>query len=513
MKQAHGSITIARDCANLFKFMLLQEHKVSAVASLLDDDALRLRALHVRDYLTHAGLYTPDWSDGEGTLRHWRIGAEPFTISSREHATLNALGPVLHSFIRACNTLYIQSTSGRQPAWVAEYLDLGKPPELIAFSRMRRLRGNIPSIIRPDIISTDRGFVITELDSVPGGFGLTGALLDAYCDNAALRAREPMRNCMIDGFSDMIQHIAKSEDTIEKPIVLAIVVSDEAKDYRPEMTWLAAQLRESGLLAYTVTPQEIQFTEKGLRIFADGTTRYITVLYRFFELFDLKNIPKTELIMYSDKKNQVAVTPPFKAFLEEKMWFALFHHPSLEHYWIRELGEEHVSYLQSLIPRTWILDPRPIPPHATISNLTIAGHPVQDWGELKHLTQKERRFAIKPSGFSPLAWGSRGVSVGHDLSQEEWGMVLDHALKSFSHTPFILQEFHAGRRVTLPYYDPENGSIQRMSGRTRLCPYYFVRDADVRLGGTMATVCPLDKKLIHGMKDAIIVPCAVENRI
>lgn len=490
--------------------MLLQEHRLpSAAASLLDDDALRARALHVRDHLTHAGLYTPQRADSDdgGALRHWQIGAEPFTISPQEHALLNALGPVLHSFMRACNTLYVQSASGRQPAWIAEYLDLGKPPELVAFSRMRRLRGNIPSIIRPDIIPTDHGFVITELDAVPGGFGLTGALLDAYRDETALPTDEPMRNCMVDGFADMIRHTANSDGATEEPIVLAIVVSEEAKDYRPEMTWLATQLRESGILAYAVTPQEIQFTEDGLRVSTTaGITHPITVLYRFFELFDLKNIPKTELIMYSNKKGRVAVTPPFKAFLEEKMWFALFHHPLLEQYWIHELGKEHMAQLQSLIPRTWILDPRPVPPHATIPQLAIGGHPVQNWEALKRITQKERRFVIKPSGFSPLAWGSRGVSIGHDLSQEEWGQALDQALESFSSTPFILQEFHTGRRVSLPYYDPENDSIQRMPGRTRLCPYYFVRDADVRLGGTMATVCSLDKKLIHGMKDAIIVP-------
>ena len=156
---------------NPFKVMLLQERQQSAAAaSLLEDTALRVRALRIRDHLTHAGLYAPrpESQDEGNTLRHWRIGAEPFTVSQQEHAVLNALGPLLHSFMQSCNTLYLQSVSGRQPAWIAEYLDLGKPQELIAFSRMRRLRGNIPSIIRPDIIPTDNGYVITELDSVPG---------------------------------------------------------------------------------------------------------------------------------------------------------------------------------------------------------------------------------------------------------------------------------------------------------------------------------------------------------
>jgi hypothetical protein len=47
-----------------------------------------------------------------------------------------------------------------------------------------------------------------------------------------------------------------------------------------------------------------------------------------------------------------------------------------------------------------------------------------------------------------------------------------------------------------------------MPSRTRLSPYYFVVDDRAELGGILATVCPADKKILHGMKDAIMVPCA-----
>jgi len=42
-----------------------------------------------------------------------------------------------------------------------------------------------------------------------------------------------------------------------------------------------------------------------------------------------------------------------------------------------------------------------------------------------------------------------------------------------------------------------------------LSPYYFVADGEAQLGGILATVCPIDKKIIHGMKDAIMIPCAI----
>ena len=38
-------------------------------------------------------------------------------------------------FVRACNQLYRFSVSGRQPEWIAELLDRGKPAELVALQR------------------------------------------------------------------------------------------------------------------------------------------------------------------------------------------------------------------------------------------------------------------------------------------------------------------------------------------------------------------------------------------
>ena len=62
---------------------------------------------------------------------------------------------------------------------------------------MRRFRRDYPLIIRPDILLTEDGMAVTELDSVPGGFGLTqlsrvytrlGAVVVAPRDVDGLRA-------------------------------------------------------------------------------------------------------------------------------------------------------------------------------------------------------------------------------------------------------------------------------------------------------------------------------------
>ncbi|NLB56462.1 MAG: hypothetical protein GX811_12020 [Lentisphaerae bacterium] len=117
-------------------------------------------------------------------------------------------------------------------------------------------------------------------------------------------------------------------------------------------------------------------------------------------------------------------------------------------------------------------------------------------------------MVIKPSGFSPMAWGSHGVVIGHDVSAERWAEAIDSAVASFQTTPHVLQPFHEGTRFQVQYYDEDDCTVKQMDGRVRLSPYYFVTGDEVKLGGALATICPLDKKLIHGMVDAVMVPSA-----
>jgi hypothetical protein len=57
--------------------------------------------------------------------------------------------------------------------------------------------------------------------------------------------------------------------------------------------------------------------------------------------------------------------------------------------------------------------------------------------------------------------------------------------------------------------DPDSGATVAMPARVRLCPYYFVTGegdaARPQLGGVLATLNPADKKIIHGMTDAMLL--------
>ena len=129
----------------------------------------------IKASLKQAGLF----SDSGNT---WRISPEPYFLSQEETTFFHELGPHLLKFYSVLNRFYLDSVKGNFYPWIAEYLDAGKPQELIEFGRMKRMRQALPGIIRPDVIPTEKGFVVTELDSVPGGFGLTSALMSLYED-------------------------------------------------------------------------------------------------------------------------------------------------------------------------------------------------------------------------------------------------------------------------------------------------------------------------------------------
>ena len=451
----------------------------------LDDDIRRVRA--IREAFPAEGLFAE---------KEWLLSPRAFALSNGFVDELEKLGYRLHLFQRACNLLYQLSVKGKQPAWVAAYLDRGKPPELIALSRERIFRDEIPRVIRPDIIPTEDGLTIAELDSVPGGIGLTAWFNQTYAslgDDIVGGA-----NGMLDGFAS----IFPGGD---------IMVSEEAGTYRPEMAWLADQLngRPPFDAARSATPWRVVGTSPD-DVQADfqraRRAGQPLNVYRFFEHFDLPNVAAAPWLMAQAREGGVRVTPPFKPYMEEKMWFALFWMRPLQAFWRRELGERHWLKLRRVIPYTWIVDPAPLPHHAVIAGLEI-----NEWRELGSFSQKQRDLILKISGYSDLAWGSRGVDLAQDLPHLEWQRAIDRALERFETNPMLLQRFHKGRLVEHPYLSPASGEIKTMRGRVRLCPYYFLDGGKAHLRGVLATVCPADKKLLHGMKDAVIIPARVAD--
>jgi hypothetical protein len=432
-------------------------------------------ARFIRNRLPEEGLFAG---------HDWRISPAPFALGAELAKEIESLGRVLLQFYRAVNLLYRKSAEGKQPEWIANWLDLGKPTDLIALQRSPAFKNDVPRVIRPDLLLTEHGISVTELDSVPGGIGLTAWLNQTYS-----RIGRTSEGGVLGGAEGMVRDF---ESIFGDSARVHITVSEEAATYRPEMQWLAAQLGS-----------RFEVHDSQFRDFRDGDAAY-----RFFELFDLANVPNAKAIFGLAAAKRIRVTPPPKPVFEEKMLFALLWNRNLQNFWRQELGEGFFHRLKKLVPYTWVVDPSPLPPQATIPELDLT-----DWQQLKGLSQKERELILKVSGFSAHAWGARGVFLGSDLSHEDWSKAVDDALAHFAQSPRVLQRYHRPRLIEAQWFDFERNEVIPMKGRARLCPYYFVTGevdaARPHLGGVLATICPADKKIIHGMTEAIFAPCSV----
>jgi hypothetical protein len=441
----------------------------------------------------------------------WRLSPDAWPILPAQAAELEAIGAAALEFHQALEALYLRSVAGKNllrnkpltAPWVADYLERGKPASLVAHQRDPKSRGAFPTVLRPDLLLTDEGYVMTELDSVPGGIGLTAFLNRLYQGDGAL----------VGAAGALVREVHASLAALRpgaRNPLIALVVSEEAATYRPEMEWLARQMQVAGQRVFCMGPGDLFPLGGSLFFDVEGNPERVDIIYRFFELFDLPSIRTAPFIFEAWAAGDVAVSPPMRSFQEEKLAFALFHHHLLKDYWEEALDSRALKLLRAIIPPTWVMDPAPLPPGAVLDGPRAAGRALGDWRDLIAATQKERDLIIKISGFHETAWGARSVVLGSDCSREEWQQAVERALELAPTNLHILQTYRKPRRVRHAVYDAqEPHGLREVDGRLRLCPYYFIVDGKARLSGGLATFCPPDKKIIHGMQDAALLPVRI----
>ena len=126
--------------------------------------------------------------------------------------------------------------------------------------------------------------------------------------------------------------------------------------------------------------------------------------------------------------------------------------------------------LREIAPFGWVVDPAPLPPQGALPRLDV-----HSWDDVANFSQKERRLVLKISGFSELAWGSRGVHIGHDMPGNEWREQIEAATAAFNDQPRMMQQYHSGKIINHPYFDPDTGEQRMMRGRAQALPLLFTR--------------------------------------
>lgn len=183
------------------------------------------RARAVRSLVPAAGLFEN---------LDWRLATAPLELAAPLASEIEEAGRVFLQFYRASQRLYRRSLEGKAPAWIAQWLDQGKPADLLELQRDAAFKNEVPRVIRPDLLLCDAGLRLTELDSVPGGIGLTAWLYEAYEASGSASSERWLGSAeaMLEGFSGIFGDAAR----------VHLMVSEESRTYRPEMQWIAGRL-------------------------------------------------------------------------------------------------------------------------------------------------------------------------------------------------------------------------------------------------------------------------------
>lgn len=184
-------------------------------------DAIADAVLPPADAIAHIRAAFP--AEGFFAEKEWVLSPEAFALDAGTVRLIRELGPALRDFQRACNRLYFDEAH----PWVARLLDQGKPTRVVELGRNPRWHEDLPRVLRPDLVLTETGVTISELDSLPGGIGLTAWLNETY---AAL-GQDVIGGAT--GMTDAFAAAFPSED---------MLISRESGDYVPEMAWLAERL-------------------------------------------------------------------------------------------------------------------------------------------------------------------------------------------------------------------------------------------------------------------------------
>ncbi|MBC8039322.1 MAG: hypothetical protein H7Y06_02150, partial [Opitutaceae bacterium] len=84
----------------------------------------------------------------------WQLSPEAWALTPDQLAELEAIGTACLEYHQALETLYLRSAAGKNllrnkpllAPWVADYLDRGKPAQLVAHARDPKNRGVFPTV-------------------------------------------------------------------------------------------------------------------------------------------------------------------------------------------------------------------------------------------------------------------------------------------------------------------------------------------------------------------------------
>lgn len=331
------------------------------------------------------------------------------------------------------------------------------------YRHLAKLRGDNPFylFLRPDILLTEDGWKICEVETSLFGFALSLFLQDQYQPGHMLGSSHLALRAFLEDWEARFgtQHGR-------------FVYSDHTDRFVGQLRYLAKRLRAVG------GEFRVEHISSALH------RRQRTPTYRCFYLYEAAHDPAVAEFL----QRQRTIAPSNTGFYESKYPLAVL--PSSL---VREdLSAAEYDLLRHCLLPTWVLStdvPRNFP------------LPLTSWSELALLPKSERKFVIKRAGNHTDASWARSVVFLHKRSRQE----VEHALRVAQLNPgeWIIQPFFGNTKREVVHLSRDGKQLETMKGRVRLTPYF--RSTDGSLLTAKATL-RRDTLFIHGASDSINLP-------
>ncbi len=387
------------------------------------------------------------------------VAPAPLYLTGEESREISSIGMDVVDFMHAADELY------RSEYEVKELLDRGKP---------KVFEGLLPHylFVRPDLIITQQGFAICEIETSPFGLALAELLNRAYHST---------------DFDTLVpQGILKEFLTKNTPNNGTIVYSHKTSSYAGQLQFLARELL-SGDGREWHAEQADYVTE------TDDAA-----LYRGFYLYEYFSDIFVNHIVNAYLKDQAGLAiPSLTPYMEEKALLAFIWDKRREPFLKGQLGMPTLEHLRRVVPPTWVVGQE---------QFFVLGLPegISSSEGLAGLSKSRRKFVLKKSGFgNNSSWGE-GVSFLQEKSARQARNLLVAASQD-PQSVYVIQEFKPSLEYPMAY-DKDGYGIEQMQARIRLTPYFSMTEA--RLIAIKATGCE-DTNYIHASTGSINTAVAV----
>lgn len=373
-------------------------------------------------------LYQSSFSLPTGSASPFLVSADPFWISPQMREELETFGLIL-----------------------AEY-----------YHSLQRQRADEPDFffLRPDILLTDDGWHVCEVETSLFGFALTFFLSAEYGQDYLL----------LGSAAHLIETFAQKWRKRWGVSRGVLVYSEHTQRFAGQLVYLADLLTRYGL----------EFSSRRV----DDPLSWRWPAYRCYYSFEAQIDPAVAQFQRENKH----IIPMAGDFYEGKEPLVLLQ---------SDRSPQWERLRQHILP-TWKLTeivPRDFPV------------PIKEWSQLASLPKSRRKFVIKRVGAHPEASWARSVFFLDEMSRAAVRQILHRCAQEKS-AWWIIQQMVVGKKFHQEYADFSAGRMVPLDGRVRLTPYYDFLTG--KLVSAKATIRPRTLYL-HGATDSINTAVAVRS--